>query len=244
MPQFTRRPGQERDPAQRQADNLAAVRRGVDVGREHVSVKEQLDRLGRDEIRKIGQQIAPDKPGWPSDRTLRRWAKDNRVPHADLAARIKRADQVTRLGGDKEAAQKAGRSVATIKKWKADPDRKMKGDAETKFAQADRADRLSAAGIPNKNGRLLKPAKIYAQGDVWVKGTASSPTYERGRTLDGIALDMEATERMVQAQEAGDEAGALAAVEEYLSKNYAACEEYDDASGWHFDGLGHFDVRW
>ncbi len=240
MPQFRRKPGQQRDTNAVRADMLDSVRRGVDVGEEHVTVRAQIKRVGRDEIRKAAESIGR-KP--PSDRTLRRWSKNDRIPHDELGELVTRADQVQRAGGEEAAAQKWGRTARTVRAWKTNPNRDMRDDAQDKVEETDLADRRSAAGIPNVNGRISKPATVNVSGDVWVKGTSSSPTYEAHRNVDKT-LDMETTERVVEAREQGDEAAALAAIEEYLSQNHAACEGYGDEFGWHMDNIDNFDVRW
>lgn len=240
MPQFRRKPGQQRNPNAMRADMLNSVHRGIDVGEEHVSVRAQIKRLGRDEVRKAAEAVGR-KP--PSDRTLRRWAKNNRIPHPELRELVRRADQVQRAGGDEAAAQKWGRSVRTIRSWKSNPNHSLRDDAQDKVAETDLATRRSAAGIPNVNGRITKPATVTVSGDVWVKGTSSSPTYEAHRNVDKT-LDLETTERVVEARERGDEAAALAAIEEFLSTNHAVCDGYGDEFGWHWENLDSFEIRW
>lgn len=242
MPQFRRKPGQQRNANAVRADMLSSVHQGIDVGEEHVTVRAQIKRLGKDEIRKAAASVGGEE-GWPSDRTLRRWAKNNRIPNGDLAELVTRADKVQRAGGDEAAAKKWGRSVRTVRAWKTTPDRELRDDAQEKVEETDLATRRSAAGIPNVNGRISKAATVTVSGDVWVKGTSSSPTYEAHRNVEKT-LDMETTERVVEARERGDEAAALAAIEEFLSQNHAACEGYGDEFGWHWDNLDSFEIRW
>lgn len=240
MPQFRYKPGAQRNPAAIRAANLDSVHRGIEVGEEHVTVRAQIQRVGRDEVRRLAR-AAGRKP--PADRTLRRWAKNDRIPNDGLGQLVRRADQVQRAGGEDAAARTWGRTVRTVRAWKTDPDRDLRDDAQDKVDQSDLATRRTAAGIPNVNGQINRPATVRVSGDVWVKGTSSSPTYEAHRNVDKT-LDMDTTQRVVEARERGDEATALASIEEFLSQNHAACEGYGDEFGWHWDNLDSFDLRW
>jgi hypothetical protein len=246
MPQFRHRPGAPGpDPAVQLDRALTLVNEGVDVGEEHVTVRAQLHRLGYDEVRQLAAKIRGDAEDstWPSDRTLRRWGQEGRVPDAALAEAIRRADQVARLGGVDEAARQLGRSRSTVYRWRRGE--KVGADTADRVSKRDTAERRSSAGIPvNSDGEVIQPGWLNASGDVEVKGTSTSDTYERHRNIYGIQLDLETTRALVEARENGDEQGALAAIEAYLSTDYAQCEGYGDDYGWHFQNLDSFDVSW
>ncbi|SFE69516.1 hypothetical protein SAMN04487819_1282 [Actinopolyspora alba] len=241
MPQF-RKEGVRKDPAVREAAMRDAVRNGVDVGTDYASVRAQLHRLGKDGVR-AAAQAAGHTP--PSDRTIRRWAQQNRIPHERVAEAAQRADRVTRLGGVEAAAQQAGRSPKTVRDWMSNLDRQMRGDAQSAMDSADTADRRSAAGIPvTSSGTPARGAVLFASGDVNVKGSSSSSAYERYRNVLGHSLDVGTTQRIVEAMEAGDEDAARTAAEEFLSTGYAECEGYGPDFGWHFESLDNFQLIW
>jgi hypothetical protein len=243
MPQFRRRPDSPPpDPVVRRANSIGKVAKGVDVGHDHVSTKAQLDRLGKDKVRELAEALGRQPP---SDRTIRRWKQHGRIPHADVAKAVERADTVGRLGGAKQAAQQVGRSPKTMDQWAKSPNREMRPDAADKLTQAATAERRAAAGIPvTDDGEVSEPGYLYAEGDVEVKGSSTSATYERERNLHSIRLDLDTTRALVEAREQGDNDAALAAVEEYLSTNYAKCDGYGDDFGWHFTALKSFEVHW
>lgn len=241
MVQFRKRPGQERDAAAVQQGMLEHVRRGVDVGADYTTVRAQLRRLGKDTVRHAARAVGR-RP--PSDRTLRRWGRNDHIPHADLRTLLQRQDQVHAAGGVEAAAQRWGRSPKTVRDWLSTPSRDMRRDARQASAQTGTAARRSAAGIPvDAGGQPTRPATVVARGDVWVKGTSASATYEATRNVVK-PLDMDTTNRVLAAREAGDERAALQAIEEYLSSNHAQCDEYGDDAGWHFDNLAQFDLSW
>lgn len=90
MVQFRKRPGQERDGAAVQQGMLDSIRRGTDIGEDYTAVRQQLRRLGKDTVRRAAT-AAGRRP--PSDRTLRRWAKNNYIPHESLRTLLQRADR-------------------------------------------------------------------------------------------------------------------------------------------------------
>lgn len=61
-----------------------------------VSVAQVRKEIGNEGLRQAAID-AGRKP--PSDRTLRRWAQQGRVPHADVAERAQRRAAIERLGG-------------------------------------------------------------------------------------------------------------------------------------------------
>jgi len=179
-----------------------------------------------------------------SERTIRRWRKEGRIPHTAVETLVQRADQVTRHGGIEEAAQQLGRTVPTMTTWLTDPDHELTPQARQQISDRDRTERRSSAGIPvKKDGSLARLPKLVASGNVWVKGDTDSDTYFAHRNVD-VLLDEETAEAILAASEAGDYFGARQAAEAFLSEYHAGCAGYSDEHGWHFDDLDEFKLQW
>lgn len=245
--QFRKRQDQVFDPAAQRAHMRDAVRNGIDVGTEqwhqHTSVRAQIQRIGKDGIRRAARAAGYPPP---SDRTIRRWAQHDRVPHERVSEAVRRADRVTRMGGVHAAAQRAGRATKTITEWLSNPDRNMGSDALEAVDEVETEQRRSAAGIPlTTSGQIARPAKLTASGVANVKGTSTSSTYEHRRNIRLLELDIDTTNSIVTAMERGDPDAAQSAIESYLSTNHAQCEDgYTEDAGWHFMDLNTFEITW
>jgi hypothetical protein len=68
-----------------------------------VPIKQMRSEIGNDGLRQAAID-AGAKP--PSDRTLRRWAQQDRIPHASIAELTQRRAAIARLGGVDEVAKK------------------------------------------------------------------------------------------------------------------------------------------
>ncbi|KLN70146.1 hypothetical protein ABM90_17055, partial [Rhodococcus erythropolis] len=67
-----------------------------------VSVRQLRTEIGKEGLRQAAVD-AGRKP--PSDRTLRRWAQQGRIPHPDVTERAQRRAAIERLGGIDAVAQ-------------------------------------------------------------------------------------------------------------------------------------------
>jgi hypothetical protein len=65
----------------------------------------------------------------PSDRTLRRWAQQGRIPHPDVLERAQRRAAIERLGGIDAVAAKIGRPRSAVSRYRSGETNELRADA-------------------------------------------------------------------------------------------------------------------
>jgi len=242
MPQ--RRATRPPDPQVVAARMTELVREGLPDTRSHLSVTAQIQRLGVPAVLGLTDSLGEPR----SDRTVRRWRQENRIPDERIATVVARADQVGRRGGVEAAADAFGVAAAAVTSWLADPDEELDEPAQQQVETHDRVERRTAAGLAVKqDGRLARRPRLFVEGDVWVKGDTDSDTYRAHRRVgfgDAVLLNDETAEAVLDACDRGDSAAALRAIEAYLSEYHAGCAGYGDDLGWHFEDLDAFRLEW
>lgn len=114
-----------------------------------VSIKQIRSEIGNDGLRQAAID-AGAKP--PSDRTLRRWAQQDRIPHASIAELAQRRAAIARLGGVNEVAKKIGRSPSSVRKYMSGKTNELRNDAKSKLKAAKAQVTMHQAGVLNPDG--------------------------------------------------------------------------------------------
>lgn len=210
-----------------------------------VSVREARKNLGTEGIR-AAAKAAGRTP--PSERTIRRWIQQDRVPDSKTAQILQRASFVQRSGGVKELAKQLGRSENSVRRWK-NGKQELSGSAKTKLAKTKVTDVLKRRRAIDKHG-VLKTPKITIKGDVDVRVAGSSyNNILTGRVMrfssdTATSLPGHETLALVQALMEGDHAKALVILETHASLNYAAFDAFGGGDGFHFTNIADFQVSW
>lgn len=209
------------------------------------SVADMRAQLGNDGLRRAA--IAAGHTGrdgrGPSDRTLRRWAQNDRIPDARLAESVRRRAEVERMGGVKAVAAKTGRSPSSVRRWQAGKTKNLSGDANKRLADARVEQKMRQAGAIDANGRQ-KTAQVSIQGNVDMRhGGAKEYDYRTGKA-DTITLDHTSSAQLGAALSRGDTAAAVSIIEQHASTNHAAFTSYGDDEGWHYEEISELSVDW
>ncbi|HEY9312913.1 MAG TPA: hypothetical protein VIQ49_11585, partial [Williamsia sp.] len=91
-----------------------------------VSVRQIRTQIGNDGLRQAAIDAGRTPP---SDRTLRRWAQQGRIPHSDVAERAQRRAAIERLGGISAVAKKIGRSPSAVSRYRSGATNELRADA-------------------------------------------------------------------------------------------------------------------
>lgn len=195
-------------------------------------------------IRDVGGTRAAAALVGRSARTMRRWAAGDvqNVP-ADLTSQLARAGRASRtrdligeLGGARRVAELTGRSVRTVQRWAAGHIQRPRTDAQHLLGRADAAVRMRGRGlsIDPATGRPTSPVFLQLQGSIRVNSSPTSQyTYVSraigtgGLTAQGILIDDETIQAVVDALGQSNYRAAQEALESFLSINYASVGSYD-----------------
>lgn len=91
------------------------------------------DALQQLSIRQIKAAVKAAGGGTRSDRTIRRWKQNGRIPDSQVAELVRRRASIAELGGVKAAAQMLGRSPSAIYAWQAGRTHDLSKDAGKKL---------------------------------------------------------------------------------------------------------------
>jgi len=145
-----------------------------------VSVRQLRTEIGKEGLRQAAID-AGRKP--PSDRTLRRWAQQGRIPHPDVTERAQRRAAIERLGGIDAVAKKIGRSRSAVSRYRSGETNELRADAKKKLKNVKARDIMDRAGVLRPDGQPKK-ATIRVRGGVSVRNGSEEGYDYRVRTLD------------------------------------------------------------
>lgn len=206
----------------------------------------------REEIGSAGMRQAAIDAGRtpPSDRTLRRWAQENRVPHAEVAELMQRRAAIERLGGVQAVADKIGRSPSAVSRYQTGKTNELRHDATAKLKAAKAQEVMKKAGILRPDG-TPKRAIIRIHGRVGVRSGSEDGYDFRTRTMDFAASDtpfsVEESEALAAALANDDHARVVAIVERHATIDYPenkGFDVYSDDFGFHFENIESIDIDW
>ena len=212
-----------------------------------VSVKQLRSEIGNEGLR-LAAIDAGRTP--PSDRTLRRWAQQGRIPNAEIAELAQRRAAIERLGGVNEVAKKIGRSPSSVRKYMSGKTNELRNDAKTKLKAAKAKDTMQKAGVLKPDG-TPKVATIRVTGRVHVRNGDEAGYDYRTRTLDfgnsDVPFSAEESQALAAALANDDQARVVAILERHATLDYPENKGFDvygDQFGFHFDAIDKLDVTW
>lgn len=212
-----------------------------------VSVKQLRSEISNDGLRQAAIDAGRTPP---SDRTLRRWAQQGRIPNAEIAELAQRRAAIERLGGVNEVAKKIGRSPSSVRKYMSGKTNELRNDAKTKLKAAKATDTMQKAGVLEPDG-TPKVATIRVTGRVHVRNGDEAGYDYRTRTLDfgnsDVPFSAEESQALAAALANDDQARVVAILERHATLDYPENKGFDvygDQFGFHFDAIDKLDVTW
>ena len=212
-----------------------------------VSVKQLRSEIGNDGLRQAAIDAGRTPP---SDRTLRRWAQQGRIPHAEIAELAQRRAAIGRLGGVNAVAQKIGRSPSSVRKYMSGKTNELRNDAKSKLKDEKAKDTMRKAGVLKPDG-TPKVATIRVTGRVHVRNGDETGYDYRTRTLDfgnsDTPFSAEESRALAAALANDDQARVVAILERHATLDYPENKGFDvygDQFGFHFDAIDKLDVTW
>lgn len=212
-----------------------------------VSVAQMRKEIGNEGLRQAVID-AGGKP--PSDRTLRRWAQQNRIPQADVAELAQRRAAIQRLGGVNDVAKQIGRSPSSVRKYMSGKTNELRNDAKSKLNQAKAKVVMHQAGVLKPDG-TPKVATIRVTGRVHVRNGDAAGYDFRTRTLDfgnsDVPFSADESQALAVALANDDQARVVAILERHATLDYPESKGFDvygDQFGFHFDAIDQLDVTW
>lgn len=212
-----------------------------------VSVKQIRTEIGNDGLRQAAVDAGRTPP---SDRTLRRWAQQGRIPHAEVAELAQRRAAIARLGGVNEVARKIGRSPSSVRKYISGKTNELRNDARSKLKDVKAKDVMDKAGVLNPDG-TPKIATIRVTGRVHVRNGDDTGYDYRTRTLDfgnsDVPFSAAESQALAAALANDDQARVVAILERHATIDYPenkGFDVYSDQFGFHFDAIDKIDVTW
>ncbi|MCZ9635093.1 hypothetical protein [Rhodococcus sp. BH5] len=224
----------------------ASADAGIDQLSQLSSIRDVRTRIGAEGLRQAAID-AGRRP--PSDRTLRRWVHDGRIPHPDVAANAQRRAAIDRLGGVRAVAAVVGRSPASVSRWQSGKTNQLRGAANRKLADARVSETLARAGIVDRAGNQRR-AKVVVRATVHARsGDSIGYDYRQKKVMgfDGVGgdlLDEGDSRALADAVARGDHAAAVAVLERHASLNYANFDSFSDIDGMHFDSIESISIDW
>ena len=212
-----------------------------------VSVRQLRREIGNEGLRQAAIDAGRTPP---SDRTLRRWAQQGRIPNAEIAELAQRRAAIERLGGVNEVAKKIGRSPSSVRKYMSGKTNELRNDAKTKLKAAKAKDTMQKAGVLKPDG-TPKVATIRVTGRVHVRNGDEAGYDYRTRTLDfgnsDVPFSAEESQALAAALANDDQARVVAILERHATLDYPENKGFDvygDQFGFHFDAIDKLDVTW
>lgn len=228
------------EKAQAQNESLAGLT-------SQVPVKQLRSEIGTAGLRQAALDAGRTPP---SDRTLRRWAQQGRIPHADVAELAQRRGAIERLGGVQAVAQQIGRSPDAVWRYQSGKTNQLRNDAASKLKKAKTADTLQKAGVLKPDG-TPKRAIIRVSGRVGVRNGDTAGYDFRTRTLDFANSDTpfsaHESQELAAALANDDHARAVAIIERHATVDYPQNKGFDfysDEFGFHFEAIDDIQVDW
>lgn len=212
-----------------------------------VSVKQLRAEIGNDGLRQAAIDAGRTLP---SDRTLRRWVQQGRIPHPEVAELAQRRAAITRLGGVNTVAQQIGRSPSSVRKYMSGKTHELRNDAKSKLKDAKAKDTMRKAGVLHPDG-TPKVATIRVTGRVHVRNGDEAGYDYRTRTLDfgnsDVPFSADESREIAAALANDDQARVVAILERHATLDYPENKGFDvygDQFGFHFDAIDKLDVTW
>ncbi|MGC0367326.1 transcriptional regulator with XRE-family HTH domain [Rhodococcus sp. 27YEA15] len=212
-----------------------------------VSVAQIRKEIGNDGLRQASID-AGRRP--PSDRTLRRWAQQGRIPHADVAERAQRRAAIERLGGIGEVARRIGRSSSAVSRYRSGETNELRADAKKKLKNVKADEVMRRAGVLRADG-TPKRATIRVKGGVSVRNGSEDGYDYRVRTLNFANSDSpftaEESRELAAALANDDHARVVALLERHATMDYPENKGFDlysDDFGFHFDSIESVHIDW
>ena len=212
-----------------------------------VSVRQIRTEIGKEGLRQAAVD-AGRKP--PSDRTLRRWAQQGRIPHPDVTERAQRRAAIERLGGIDAVAKKIGRSRSAVSRYRSGETNELRADAKKKLKNVKAHDVMDRAGVLRPDGQPKK-ATIRVRGGVSVRNGSEEGYDYRVRTLDFANSDspfsLDETWELAMALAGDDHARVVAILERHATMDYPenkGFDQYGDTFGFHFDSIESVHIDW
>lgn len=212
-----------------------------------VSVKQLRGEIGNDGLRQAAIDAGRTPP---SDRTLRRWAQQGRIPTGEIAELAQRRAAIERLGGVNAVAKKIGRSPSSVRKYQTGKTNDLRNDAKSKLKAAKAKDTMQKAGVLKPDG-TSKIASVQITGRVHVRNGDETGYDYRTRTLDFANSDTpfsaEESQELAAALANDDQARVVAILERHATLDYPenkGFDSYSDQFGFHFDAIDKLDVTW
>lgn len=183
----------------------------------------------------------------PSDRTLRRWAQQNRIPNAELAEALERRRFVKANGGTQTLARILGRSPSAVRRWVLGRQRSFRGDANAVATAARIRERMIKAGMMGPDGQMKAPS-IHMMASVEVRSAEHGYSYiTSARQINATAetpLPQSKAIELAAALVTNQTATVLAIIEEHASTHYASFSDYNEDEGFHLDHIHSWNVDW
>lgn len=215
--------------------------RGIDA---HLSVSDLRNSIGADGIRQAAIN-AGRRP--PSDRTIRRWVKNNRIPHDGVDMRAQRRALVERNGGVAETASRLGVSPSTVSRYQQGVTTQFRsGRTRRAEARVQAGDALNRAGLADARGQLLRTPTISITATFEYRNDGkSSGDYRGARGFDIAGMNADDAQSFAHSIASGDHASAIAAIEQHLTLDYATTfADYDADTGFHIESINDFSIDW
>lgn len=212
-----------------------------------VSVRQVRSEIGNAGLRQAAIDAGRTPP---SDRTLRRWAQQDRIPHAETAELAQRRAAIERLGGVKAVAKKIGRDPSSVRKYQSGQTNELRNDAKSKLKAAKAKDTMQKAGVLKPDG-TSKRAIIQVTGRVHVRSGDETGYDYRTRTLDfansDIPFSADESRELAAALANDDQARVVAILERHATMDYPenkGFDRYNDQFGFHFDAIDNIQIDW
>ncbi|GAA4485937.1 hypothetical protein GCM10023094_41490 [Rhodococcus olei] len=212
-----------------------------------VSVRQVRSQIGNAGLRQAAIDAGRTPP---SDRTLRRWAQQNRIPNPDIAELAQRRAAIDRLGGINAVAQQIGRTPSSVRKYQSGQTNDLRNDAKSKLKAAKATDIMRKAGVLRPDG-TPKRATIRVTGRVHVRNGDETGYDYRTRTLDFANSDtpfsVEESRELATALANDDQARVVAILERHATIDYPenkGFDRYTDQFGFHFDAIDNIHIDW
>ncbi|NKT14143.1 hypothetical protein GS979_06705 [Rhodococcus hoagii] len=212
-----------------------------------VSVRQVRSEIGNAGLRQAAIDAGRTPP---SDRTLRRWTQQGRIPHAETAELAQRRAAIERLGGVKAVAKKIGRDPSSVRKYQSGQTNELRNDAKSKLKAAKAKDTMQKAGVLKPDG-TAKRAVIQVTGRVHVRSGDEAGYDYRTRTLDfansDIPFSTDESRELAAALANDDQARVVAILERHATMDYPenkGFDRYNDQFGFHFDAIDNIQIDW
>ena len=208
-----------------------------------VEVGQLRSEIGADGLRQAAID-AGRRP--PSARTIRRWVKNNRIPHPDIAELVQRRGLVHRYGGVKAAADAIGVSESTVSRFQRGETKTLRPTTERGVQEASATDALTRKGVAERDGTLHRRPVVTVKAEYQYRNHGNtSDDYRAYRTFEIDLGEGVTSADFAMAAARSDHAAQIAILERHLTMDYATTfDRFDDDSGFHMNSVLDFEVDW